>query len=126
MAFSSADRADLLALLGPERAFFEVETRALYETDETPRACLPEAVLFPGRPRGCGGHRPPRQSPRLPLVARGAGSGNLGGALPVPGGVVVSFECMNRVLEFDPANRLWWCSPAWSPTTSTPWPPAPA
>jgi D-lactate dehydrogenase len=39
-------------------------------------------------------------------VARGAGSGNLGGALPVPGGVVVSFECMNRILEFDPANRL--------------------
>jgi D-lactate dehydrogenase len=24
----------------------------------------------------------------------------------VPGGVVVSFECMNRILEFDPANRL--------------------
>ena len=28
---------------------------------------------------------------RLPLVARGAGSGNVGGALPVPGSVVVSF-----------------------------------
>jgi D-lactate dehydrogenase len=106
MAFSSADRADLLALLGPERAFFEVETRALYETDETPRACLPEAVLFPA------GHEDVVAIVRLanrhglPLVARGAGSGNLGGALPVPGGVVVSFECMNRVLEFDPANRL--------------------
>jgi D-lactate dehydrogenase len=43
---------------------------------------------------------------KLPLVARGAGSGNVGGALPVAGGIVVSFECMNRVLEFDPDNRL--------------------
>ncbi|MDP3123697.1 MAG: FAD-linked oxidase C-terminal domain-containing protein, partial [Thiobacillus sp.] len=30
----------------------------------------------------------------------------VGGALPAPGSVVVSFECMRRVLEFDPANRL--------------------
>jgi D-lactate dehydrogenase len=43
---------------------------------------------------------------RLPLVPRGAGSGNVGGATPAPGSVVVSFECMRRVLEFEPENRL--------------------
>jgi D-lactate dehydrogenase len=39
-------------------------------------------------------------------VARGAGSSNIGGALPVPGSGVVSFECMTRILDFDPDNRL--------------------
>jgi D-lactate dehydrogenase len=42
----------------------------------------------------------------IALTPRGAGSGNVGGALPAPGSVVVSFECMRRVLEFDPDNRL--------------------
>jgi hypothetical protein len=37
----------LLALLGPERAFFDDATRTLYASDETPRSCMPEAVLFP-------------------------------------------------------------------------------
>ncbi len=42
----------------------------------------------------------------IALTLRGAGSGNVGGALPAPGSAVVSFECMRRVLEFDPDNRL--------------------
>ncbi len=106
MALSREVRADLLALLGPQRACFEADTLALYESDETPRACLPEAVLFPASHADVAGLVRLANRHRLPLVARGAGSGNLGGALPVPGSAVVSFECMNRVLEFDPANRL--------------------
>ncbi|MBP9916277.1 MAG: FAD-binding protein [Thiobacillaceae bacterium] len=99
-------QADLLALLGPERAFFDDATRTLYASDETPRSCTPEAVLFPARHDDVAAIVRLANRHRFALVARGAGSGNLGGAVPVPGGVVVSFECMNRVLEFDPANRL--------------------
>ena len=106
MTLSAAARADLEALLGPERAFFDADTRALYESDETPRACLPEAVLFPASHREVAALVQLANHQRLPLVARGAGSGNLGGALPLPGSAVVSFECMSRILEFDPANRL--------------------
>ncbi|MBK9325239.1 MAG: FAD-binding protein [Hydrogenophilales bacterium] len=99
-------QADLLALLGPERAFFDDATRTLYASDETPRSCTPEAVLFPARHDDVAAMVALANRHRFALVARGAGSGNLGGAVPVPGGVVVSFECMNRILEFDPANRL--------------------
>jgi glycolate oxidase subunit GlcD len=42
----------------------------------------------------------------LPLVARGAGTGLSGGAVPSQGGLVLSFARMNRVLEFDEAGRL--------------------
>jgi glycolate oxidase len=42
---------------------------------------------------------------RVPFVARGHGTGLSGGALPVPGGVVISLARMNRVLEIDLENR---------------------
>ena len=106
MMLSREAQADLLALLGPERALFDDATRALYASDETPRSCTPEAVLFPARHDDVAALVALANRHRFALVARGAGSGNLGGAVPVPGGVVVSFECMNRILEFDPANRL--------------------
>lgn len=94
------------SLLGVERARVDADTLALYASDETPRSCLPDAVLFPA----C--HDDVVEIVRLAyrhhlaLTARGAGSGNVGGAMPVPGSVVVSFECMQKIVEFDAVNRL--------------------
>lgn len=42
----------------------------------------------------------------VPLVPRGAGTGYSGGAVPMQGGVVLSLERMNRILEIDEANSL--------------------
>ena len=41
----------------------------------------------------------------IPFVARGHGTGLSGGALPVPGGVVISLARLNRVLQVDIPNR---------------------
>ena len=41
----------------------------------------------------------------VPFVARGHGTGLSGGALPVPGGVVIGLSRLNRVLEVDIENR---------------------
>jgi glycolate oxidase len=41
----------------------------------------------------------------VPFVARGHGTGLSGGALPVPGGIVISLARLNRVLEVDIPNR---------------------
>ena len=41
----------------------------------------------------------------MPLTARGGGTGLAGGAIPVEGGVVIGFERLNRVRQFDPL--LW-------------------
>ena len=41
----------------------------------------------------------------VPLTARGGGTGLAGGAIPVEGGVVVGFERLNRIRQFDPL--LW-------------------
>jgi glycolate oxidase len=41
----------------------------------------------------------------IPFVARGAGTGLSGGAVPVARGVVISLARMRRILEFDVADR---------------------
>ena len=41
----------------------------------------------------------------VPLTARGGGTGLAGGAIPVEGGVVLGFERLNKVRQFDPL--LW-------------------
>src|SRR3954452_21242694 len=43
---------------------------------------------------------------RVPLVVRGAGTGYTGGAVPTAGGVVLSMERLNRILEIDQENLL--------------------
>jgi len=92
--------------LGPDRVLDDTATRALYAHDETPHQIEPDAVLFPASHDDVVALARIAFEHRIALTPRGAGSGNVGGALPSPGSVVVSFECMRRVLEFDPDNRL--------------------
>ena len=42
---------------------------------------------------------------RVPVVARGAGTGLSGGALPLVDGIVLSLARFNRILELDPLQR---------------------
>ena len=41
----------------------------------------------------------------VPLTARGGGTGLAGGSIPVGGGIVIGFERLNRIRQFDPL--LW-------------------
>src|SRR5215471_13090257 len=42
----------------------------------------------------------------LPFVARGSGTSLSGGSLPVPGGVVIALNRLNRILCLDPALKV--------------------
>lgn len=46
------------------------------------------------------------QRERVPVTPRGAGYGLSGGAVPVCGGIVLSLEKMNRILEIDKQNLM--------------------
>lgn len=46
------------------------------------------------------------QRQRVPVTPRGAGYGLSGGAVPVYGGIVLSLEKMNRILEIDTDNLM--------------------
>ncbi len=81
------------------------EGRRLYGGDDSRRWTMPSAVALPRTReevvelvRACREHR-------VPLVARGAGTGTTGAAVPTQGGVVVSFARMDRILELRAADR---------------------
>ena len=102
----TATLSTLRAALGAERVLIDPVMLDLYAHDDGPGHCRPCAVLFPRSHDEVVALARIAHDRRLPLVARGAGSGNVGGALPAPGSAVVSFECMQRILEFVPADRL--------------------
>ncbi|GLQ99850.1 FAD-binding oxidoreductase [Dyella mobilis] len=80
--------------------------RLAYAYDNSRRNALPDAVVFAREHaqvetlvQACREHR-------VPLTARGRGTNTTGATVPVEGGVVVSFERMNRILRIDPDNRF--------------------
>lgn len=42
---------------------------------------------------------------RVPIIARGAGTGLSGGAVAISGGLILEFSRMNRILDFDESGR---------------------
>jgi glycolate oxidase len=65
---------------------------------------VPEAVLLPASSEQVQAVVRICYRERIPFVARGAGTGISGGALPVSGGVVISLTRLNRIIEVDIEN----------------------
>lgn len=79
-----------------------------YAKDEalTAVAAMPSAVVLPESTEEVATTLHICDEQRVAVTARGSGTGLSGAAVPVAGGVVVSFERMKRVLEIDTANHV--------------------
>jgi glycolate oxidase len=98
---------ELRGVVGAAGLIVEPEQLRTYECDGlTHFRVAPLAVLLPSSTEQVQGVMRVCHRHRVPVVARGSGTGLSGGALPVEGGVVVSLTRMNRVLEVDVLNRL--------------------
>jgi len=103
----SAAIDELRALLGPSNVIVDEERMEAYSHDETSAAeygHMPEAVITPTSTAQVAAAVKLANRLGVPVTPRGAGSGLSGGAIPSLGGIVVSLEKMNRVLEIDYAN----------------------
>ncbi|MBN6110106.1 FAD-binding oxidoreductase [Xanthomonas bonasiae] len=95
----------LAALLGADGWRTDDASRRSYGEDDSRRWALADAVALPQTRdqvqaivRACREHR-------VPIVARGAGTGTAGAAVPFDGGVVLSFARMNRIVQLRPQDR---------------------
>jgi glycolate oxidase len=96
----------LLAFLPPASVLVEDEDLKPYECDGlSAYRRVPGIVVLPHTVaevqqilRLCASHA-------IPVVARGAGTGLSGGALPLAEGVLLSLARFTRILEIDPLNR---------------------
>jgi glycolate dehydrogenase FAD-linked subunit len=84
----------------------DAASREAYGADALKRGHPAEVVVVPANTaevaavvRLCAQHR-------VAIVPRGGGTGYTGGAVPLRGGVVLSLERMNRILEVDEANLV--------------------
>lgn len=94
----------LAALLG-DGFRTDANERLTYGYDNSRRQAMPDAVALPATReqvaalvRACRAHR-------VPVIARGRGTNTTGASVPIAGGVVVSFERMNRILAIRPGDR---------------------
>jgi glycolate oxidase subunit GlcD len=83
------------------------EPQGRYLTDLMGRGVVgtADAVVFPSSAEEAAAVMRWCYETDTPLTARGGGTGLAGGAIPVEGGVVIGFERLNKVRQFDPL--LW-------------------
>lgn len=100
-----ADLARTLAALLGDGFLIDASERLTYGYDNSRRQAMPDAVALPttreqvvALVRACRAHR-------VPVIARGRGTNTTGAAVPIAGGVVVSFERMRRILDIRPGDR---------------------
>ncbi len=96
----------LIEAVGAEAVKTAPEDLAVYAFDAyTQSETLPSAVVLPASTRDVAAIVKIAAACGEPIVARGAGTGLCGGAVPTGGGIVMSFARMNRLLELDVRNR---------------------
>ena len=100
---------DLVALLTDIVGYKNVLTgdeRENYSRDETYKSkpVLPEVVVKPGDAVSVAKILELASKRNIPVTPRGGGTGLCGGAVPIYGGIVLSLERMNRILEIDEDN----------------------
>jgi glycolate oxidase len=73
-----------------------------YAHDESEAAaCMPEAVVRVTSTAEVSAVMKAAYKHEVPVTARGGGTGRVGGAVPVPGGIVLAFEKMNVIKGID-------------------------
>ncbi|HOW81020.1 MAG TPA: FAD-linked oxidase C-terminal domain-containing protein [Spirochaetota bacterium] len=93
--------------LGQGRAAFEKDILEAYSRDETSDlSAMPDVLVRAESTAEVSAVLRICNEEMVPVVPRGAGSGVTGGAVPVNGGVVLSLERMNRIIEIDRENMV--------------------
>ena len=90
---------------GADNVIINADVLADYSSDETEDIkFLPEVVVKPDSSEQIAELLKICNAELIPVTPRGAGTGLSGGALPVCGGVVLSTEKLNRIIEIDEQN----------------------
>ncbi len=92
-------------IVGADFVFTDAESFEKYGKDETERLHYnPEVVVKPRTPEEIAALLKLCNENLIPVTPRGGGTGLSGGALPHLGGLVISMERFNNILEIDDRN----------------------
>jgi len=100
---------ELQEIVGAKNVIFEdKEKLENYAADEAGEIFghLPEAVVKPDSTEQVSKIMQLANRNKIPVTPRAAGSGLAGAAIPLYGGIVLSMERMNKILDIDKVNRV--------------------
>jgi len=92
--------------IGPEKILTDPETLTCYAFDATNMRSLPSAVAFPQSTEEVRAIIAMCHRFDLKVIPRGAGTGFAGGTVPLEGGMVISTEKFNRILDIDVGQKV--------------------
>jgi len=97
----------LVGIVGKKHVLHTPEDLAVYSYDGTFAEGLPEVVVLPATTEEVSQVVKLAADARVPIVARGMGSGLAAGSIPMNnGGMVISLTRMNHILEIDTENAI--------------------
>jgi len=105
---SPALAGELRSLLGERRFQYAEQVKEEYSHDEMPiyGRYMPEAVCLAESTEEVSAIMKLCWENNIPVTVRGAGTGLVGGCVPVHGGIVLSLEKMNKILSYDMNNLV--------------------
>ena len=98
--------SNLREAVGSDHVLGDLASLDAYAADALLIPQAPDLVVIPADTKEVAAVARLCHEHRVPLVVRGAGTGYTGGAVPTSGGVVLSMERFNRIVEIDEANLL--------------------
>jgi glycolate oxidase len=96
----------LIALLGSNAVSTTTDDLAVHSTDKWFAANPPEVVVFATNTEQVSKLLRFANEQRIPVTARGAGVGYVGGCVPLRGGIALSLARMNRIKEINTADGV--------------------
>lgn len=98
--------AHLQSTLGSENVLTTPEDTWAYGSDNSRMHAQPDLVVLPTtHEQVCDVVKACYQND-IPIISRGRGTGTTGATVPTQGGVILSFERMNKLIEIDVENRV--------------------
>lgn len=98
--------SQLAAIVGPQQVLTDPADRLPYGYDNSRLQAMPRAVVFATEHEQVVAIVRLCDAQRIPLVARGRGTGTTGATVPLDNALVLSLERMDRILGLDPDNRI--------------------
>ena len=103
---SSEQIETLKGIVGRDNIRQDADTCRIYGADALNLDYSADVVVFPASTTEVSSVAKFCSSEQIPLTPRGAGTGYTGGAVPSGGGVVLTLERMNQILEIDEQNLV--------------------
>ena len=93
--------AALKRKLAPDELSFDLEVRKKHSGDKWFAVAVPDVVAFPKNAKSVSTILAFANKNKIPVTARGAGYGYVGGCVPTRGGIVISLMRLNRIKDIN-------------------------